>query len=81
MRGIGNAARHTGRHAAIKHPCRCTDLMDMEDEKEAPYIFTYALVINNARRTARQQHQHLSEEITIDADAHPLIVEVLLVCT
>lgn len=53
----------------------------MEDEKEAPYIFTYALVINNARRTARQQHQHLSEEITIDADAHPLIVEVLPVCT
>ena len=48
----------------------------MEDEKEAPYIFTYALVINNARRTARQ-HQHLSEEITIDADAHPLIVEAV----
>jgi len=48
MRGIGDVAHHTGRHAAIKHPCRRMDLMDMEDEKEAPYIFTYTLVINNA---------------------------------
>lgn len=42
----------------------------MEDEKEAPYIFTYALVINNARRTAEQQYQHLSEEITILTQTH-----------
>ena len=51
--------------------------------REGSVVYIHVRISHQQRTSHRRTttYQHLSEEITIVADAHPLIAEVLQVCT